>query len=65
MASLKIQELESALIETKLQLRRQREQVEMQLCEYQSSLLNMPPQDKFIDETIEEIEDGLILRNTV
>ena len=61
---MKIHQLESALIETKLKLRRERERADMEIAEYQSSLLNMPPQNKYIDDIVDQIENGLILRNT-
>ena len=37
----------------------------MMVAEYQSSLLNMVPEKKYVDELIVNIDKGIILRNTV
>ena len=64
-ANFQITALESALTELKMSLRREREQNAMEVAEYQSALLNMVPEKKYVDELIVNIENGIILRNTL
>ena len=64
-ANFQITAYESALIELKMNLRREREQNAMEVAEYQSALLNMVPEKKYVDQLIVNIENGIVLRNTL
>ena len=55
-ASFRIQALESALVETKMKYKREAERAEMKLSEIESHLLNKQKSDRFIDNSLAEVE---------
>jgi vacuolar-type H+-ATPase subunit E/Vma4 len=60
----RMEALESALIEAKLQLRTERERYAMQVAEHESALLNAVPDKRYVDDLISQIDNGLVLHNT-
>jgi hypothetical protein len=49
----KIEQLEIALIETKLRMNAEREMAEMRVAEMESYQLNMAPVQKYVDELVQ------------